>query len=169
MQNAKDTFYEVLRNRLSERNPERTVTVRGVTRAAILVDENEAQNVPVLADCFHLRWLDAEIDDSSDWLRTVLRCEVFYETAGSSFNGGLDRGRALAAMDAELLGALELPPQNAPKWDYSALGTGGSARRMGTTIWWSVESVGEVKANRNRLGRSVIASVMSIAEPGEGA
>ncbi len=43
MQNAKDSFYEVLRARLSALNPERTVAVRGVTRPGVLVDENELQ------------------------------------------------------------------------------------------------------------------------------
>jgi hypothetical protein len=33
VQNAKDTFYEVLRNRLVAFNPERTIVLRGVVRS----------------------------------------------------------------------------------------------------------------------------------------
>ena len=41
MQNAKDTFYEVLRSRLVALNPERTIVLRGVMRPGVLVEENE--------------------------------------------------------------------------------------------------------------------------------
>ena len=41
MQNAKDTFYELLRGRLAALNPDRTVVVRGVVRPGVLVEENE--------------------------------------------------------------------------------------------------------------------------------
>ena len=55
MQNAKDTFYELLRERLAVLNPERTIVVRGVSRPGVLVDENELQASAALPDCFHLR------------------------------------------------------------------------------------------------------------------
>lgn len=40
-QNAKDTFYVTLRDRLAARNADRTVVVRGATRPAVVVEENE--------------------------------------------------------------------------------------------------------------------------------
>ena len=41
MQNAKDTFYVTLRDRLAAVNPARTMVLRGVTRPGVLVEENE--------------------------------------------------------------------------------------------------------------------------------
>jgi hypothetical protein len=41
MQNARDTFYVRLRDRLAAVNPARTMVLRGVTRPGVLVEENE--------------------------------------------------------------------------------------------------------------------------------
>ena len=41
MQNAQNTFYITLRNRLVALNPNRTIYLRGVTRPGILVESNE--------------------------------------------------------------------------------------------------------------------------------
>ena len=72
MQNAKDTFYELLRGRLAALNPERTAVVRGLTRPGVLVDENELQASAALPDCFHLQWV-SEVEDAQAALSLVTR------------------------------------------------------------------------------------------------
>ena len=167
MQNAKDSFYEVLRGRLAELAPERTLVIRGVTRPALMVDENETQSVAELPECFHLRWLGVEVNTDGPLPRVALQCELCYETAGSAWNGGMDRGRVLAAMDADLVSALTASPQNAPKVDYSGLASGGSSRVLNTRIWWGEPVLGEIKINHERIGRSVTTTLMSFLEQGE--
>ena len=97
----------------------------------------------------------------------TLDCEVFYATAGSAINGGLDRGRSLAAMDGELLAAVRQCPQNIVKSNYSALTNGGSAAPMETRVWWGDVVFGPVKADRDRLVRTATVAVMSYEEAGE--
>ena len=72
VQNAKDTFYEVMRSRVVALNPERTIVLRGVVRPGVLVEENELLSAVVLPDCFRLRWSVAQVDaDGSDALGDV--------------------------------------------------------------------------------------------------
>jgi hypothetical protein len=167
MQNAKDSFYRLLRDRLAGLNPERTVVVRGVTRPGVLVDENETENVSVLPDCFHLHWTKAVVDDGGLWPLVSLTCEVNYATAGTSMNGGLDRGRCLGAMDAELLAAIRQCPQNVQKTDYSALATDGEAAAMATRVWWSDVTFEGVQRKADQLARTATLQVMSFQEAGE--
>ncbi len=167
MQNAKDSFYEVLRGRLATLNPERTVVVRGVTRPGLVVDENETESVAPLTDCFHLRWVGLSIADEGMMPLVSLRCELSYATAGTPLNGGLDRGRCLAAMDGELLSAVRQFPQNTAKNDYSALANGGAVAAMGTRVWWSKAAFGPTKLEADRLTRIVTVEVMSFQEAGE--
>ena len=61
MQNAKDTFYEVLRSRLAALNASRTVVVRNITRPGVMVEENELSSEQVRGDCFRLRWTGMEV------------------------------------------------------------------------------------------------------------
>ncbi len=167
MQNAKDSFYEVLRDRISALNPERTIAVRGVMRPGVLVDENETQSVALLADCFHLRWQAVVVDGENALPMVRLSCEISYATAGSKLNSGLDRGRCLAAMDAELLLAATKYPKNAPKSDYTALVNGGAATPSGTRIWWSDPSFAEARVDKDRVVRKATIDVMSWQEAGE--
>ena len=167
MQNAKDTFYEILRGRLTGVNPERTVAVRGVTRPGLLVDENELPLVAALPDCFHLQWGETVADAQGGLPTVTLTCAIGYATAGSGMNGGMDRGRALAAMDGELLAAVGQCPRSALKNDYSALASGGSACAMSTRVWWSDVAFGTVKVNGDRLTRVATVEVMSYQEQGE--
>lgn len=164
MQNAKDTFYEVLRSRIAAANPERTIVLRGVTRPGVLVEENELVTTVTTPDCFRLRWLDAIVDAANALPVATMTCEVMYETAGST---GLDRGRALAAMDAELVGALNSAPQNATKQDYEALATGGSATAMSTNIWWGDVALGPLVVKADRIARTAKVTVMDCEEAGE--
>lgn len=167
MQNAKDSFYEELRERLAALNPERTVSVRGVSRPGLLVDENETQSIAGLPDCFHLMWTDAKVAQEGALPLLALTCEVRYATAGSAMNGGLDRGRCLAAMDAELMSSLQQLPMSAPKTNYSALAHGGQAVTMATRIWWSDVNFGPQEAKGDRLMRVATVQIMSLQERGE--
>lgn len=167
MQNAKDTFYELLRERLATINPVRTIVVRGVTRPGVLVDENEMQASAALPDCFHLQWTAETIDDQGAMPLAAMSCQVVYATAGASMNAGLDRGRALAAMDAELLTAVRQEPWNAPKKSYSGVASGGSATLLSTRVWWSEVSFSSAKVDRDRMTRTATIVVMSYEEKGE--
>lgn len=167
MQNAKDSFYETLRGRLAALNPERTMVVRGITRPGLAVDENETESVAALPDCFHMRWSDTSVSASGALPLVSLTCEIEYGTAGSAMNGGLDRGRALAAMDAELLSAVLQSPQNAAKYDYSGLAHNGAVSTMNTRVWWSGITFGAIKAEADRIGRAATLHVMSFQEEGE--
>ena len=164
MQNAKDTFYEVLRGRLAALNPGRTVVVRGVTRPGVVVVENELESAHAPVDCFVLRWTEATWEAGAALPLATMGCEIGYATAGTTALGGMDRGRALAAMDAELLTALTEEPQNAAKVDYTG---GGSGVPTGTRIWWGAPACGEAKATGERMQRSVRVAVMSFQEAGE--
>ena len=167
MQNAKDTFYELLRSRIAAANPERTIVLRGVTRPGVLVEENELTSTVTIPDCFRLRWVDASVDSANAMPVATLTCEVLYETAGTAGNAGLDRGRLLTAMDAELAAALNSAPQTAIKQSYTALATGGSATAMGTNIWWSDVVLGPLVVKADRIARTAKVTVMSCEEAGE--
>ena len=167
MQNAKDTFYEVLRGRLAISNPERTVAIRGVTRPGLVVDENEAMASAPLPDVFHLRWSGCVVDTHGRMPLVTSSVDVFYTTAGSSLAGGLDRGRALAAMDGELLAAIGQCPQSAVKNAYAALANGGAALPMATRVWWGDPVFGAVEIEHDRITRTATVAVMSYEEAGE--
>jgi hypothetical protein len=167
VQNAKDTFYEMLRGRLAVLNPERTVNVRGVTRPAVMVEENELATVFTLSDCFRLRWQEESVDADGAMPLVTMQCVIEYETAGTAVSAGMDRGRLLAAMDGELLAALSTQPQHTLKYNYSPLVVGKPAIAMNTEIWWSEPTFGSVEAKRNRITRAAAVSVMSYQEGGE--
>jgi hypothetical protein len=167
VQNAKDTFYEVLRTRIAAANPERTIVLRGVTRPGVLVEENELVTTVTTPDCFRLRWLDASVDALNALPIAAMTCEVLYETAGIPGSGGMDRGRLLSAMDAELVSAVSSAPQRTVKQDYAALANGGSATAMNTNIWWSDVVLGPVAVKADRVARTAKVVVMSCEEAGE--
>ena len=79
MQNAKDTFYMTLRDRLAAVNPARTMVVRGVTRPGSLVEENELVSADQPVDAFCLRWTGC------GWIRGSrchwCRCSARFGTA----------------------------------------------------------------------------------------
>jgi hypothetical protein len=167
VQNAKDTFYEVLRGRLAAINPERTIVLRGVVRPGVLVEENELVSTAALSDCFRLRWTQATADSNGAFATISLECEIVYETAGNAFNGGMDRGRALAAMDAELQAAVNAAPQSAPKSNYAGLAYGTAAVPMSTSIWWGPLVFGKTQINDDRIARTATVVVNSFQEAGE--
>jgi hypothetical protein len=167
VQNAKDTFYEVLRGRLAVLNPERTIVLRGVVRPGVLVEENELLTAVALPDCFRLRWSTSAADANGILPTIAMQCFVDYETAGTAINGGMDRGRALAAMDAELQAAVDPLPRTSPKMDYAPLANGKAATPMTTSVWWSEVAFGETVIKDDRLARTATINVMSYQEAGE--
>ena len=67
MQNAKDTFYVTLRDRLAAVNPARTMLVRGVIRPGLLVEENELASAYGSGGC-----VSTAVDGASAWMRRAL-------------------------------------------------------------------------------------------------
>jgi hypothetical protein len=164
MQRAKDTFYIAFRDRIAALNPARTVLVRGIVRPAVLVEENElAVDFPPL-NTFRLRWTMLEIDAQGSLPLAKMRCEIRYATAGNSGNGGMDRGRMMAVMDAELEAALRQPPQRALKTDYAA--TAGP-QPEGTNVFWGDAQFDALVVNGEQLERTAMVDVYSYQEAGE--
>jgi hypothetical protein len=161
MQNAKDSFYMALRNRLTVVNPERTIMLRGAVRPGILVEEAEAPFTQLPTDVFVLRWagLGADVDLASTLVAE--ECEILYQTCGSQSFGGLDRGRALSQMDEELVAMLQ--PFWTPKLNYSAT----PPAALLTNVFWDEPVFTPCVTQRDRIGRSAKAMVYSYQEPGE--
>src|SRR5580692_4686632 len=107
MQNAKDSFYMALRGRLIAINPERTILLRGAVRPGILVEEAEAPFSQLPNDVFVLRWTGLATDLDLASAMAAEQCEITYQTCGTQSFGGLDRGRALSAMDEELMAMIQ--------------------------------------------------------------
>jgi hypothetical protein len=160
LQQTKDTFYATLRDRIAAGNPARTVVVRGVLRPGVLVVENELPGAAVdgiaPAEAFCLRWTGLKIDTQNAGALATLTCEVRYSSDGSARAAGLDRGRALAAMDAELASALATPPQNAAAMAVAEIGVGGSSSSTptGTNIFWSEPAFAPTVMRGERLERT---------------
>jgi hypothetical protein len=167
VQNAKDTFYEMLRGRLAALNPERTIVVRGITRPSVLVEENEFATAVHPSDCFRLQWSETAIDANGAMPLVTMQCAIDYETAGTTSSGGMDRGRALASMDAELSAALTAVPQTTLKNNYAGLSTGQPAVALKTRIWWGEPQFGKVEVKENRIARTATLAVMSYEEEDE--
>jgi hypothetical protein len=167
VQSAKDTFYEMLRSRVSTGNPDRTVVVRGVTRPGVVVVENELVSAAALVDCFRLSWSETKVDARGTLPMVAMTCEVAYETAGSAANAGMDRGRMLAAMDGELLAALRVESRRVLNTNYSGLAFGKAAVAKNTNVWWGDVVFGDVVVEAERLKRTATVPVMSYEEAGE--
>jgi len=161
MENAKDTFYVTLRNRLATVNPNRTMVVRAVTRPGILVEEAEVPVAQLPLDVFVLRWTKLATETELPSILAQLTCEIHYATAGTQANGGLDRGRALEEMDDELLQML--CPSSTPKVNY----TQSPAAQTGTCIFWSQAVFAAAAITRERLGRMATVNVFAFQEAGE--
>lgn len=161
MQNAKDTFYITLRDRLAMVNPERTMTLRGIVRPGILVEEAEAPAAQLPLDAFVLRWTKLMVDAQIPSTLAGMTCEIHYATSGTRDNMGLDRGRALEAMDHELLRMLS--PESVPKMNY----TQSPAAQMGTNIFWTQPLFAPEATTRERIGRVATVEVFAFEEQGE--
>ncbi|HEX4283786.1 MAG TPA: hypothetical protein VHZ28_01755 [Terracidiphilus sp.] len=161
MQNAKDSFYAELRARLAAINPNRTILLRGTTRPGLLVEEAEAPFSQLPKDVFVLRWLGTEVNSDLPAAMIAADCEFIYQTCGSQIFAGLDRGRALSAMDEELVSMTQ--PLTAAKSNYSVQ----PPQSLLTNIFWEQPAFGPMTAEHDQLGRSVKVTVYSYQEQGE--
>ena len=163
MQNAKDTFYTTLQSRLAALNPSRTMVTRGVVRPATLVDENELPTALIPMDTFRLQWTKLQVNSASPLPWIAMECSIQYATDGTPGKGGMDRGRALSAMDAELASALAAEPHTIPKMNY----TGTAPITMATNIFWSDPIFGATSTLAERLARTTTVQVFAYQEAGE--
>jgi hypothetical protein len=161
MQNAKDSFYGALRTRLAALNPARTVLLRGAERPGILVEEAEAPFSQLPGDVFVLRWLGLGADEELSAAMAAEECEILYQTCGTQAFGGLDRGRLLSRMDAEILALLQ--PFGTQKLNYTVQ----PAATMLTKVFWDEPVFTPVVTQRDRLSRSVRVMIYSYQEQGE--
>ena len=161
MQNAQNTFYITLRNRLAALNPNRTMYLRGITRPGMLVESNEMVTAQPPSDVFVLRWLGLHCDPYLPSVLLQMECEIEYLTEGTTANIGMDRGTLLTEMDAELISLLQ--PGCAQKMSYAQ----APATPMETKIFWTEATFKTVDAERDRLSRTATISVFSYEEPGE--
>ena len=148
VQAMKDTFYAVLRARIAAGNAERTVVVRGAVRPGVVVVENEVPGAGTdgisPADAFCVRWTGLRVAPGGAGQLVTATCELRYATDGeyrsAAADGvsGMDRGRALAAMDAELARALDIEPRNAARVAASEVDGGGATvlTASGTRVFW---------------------------------
>jgi hypothetical protein len=161
MQYAKDSFYIALRDRLAALNPGRTVVVGGLIRPAVLVDENEpANSAPPLPNAFHLTWGNPEFVKGAESARRPLMkidCRIFYR-AGGAQPAAVDRGRALAALDSELL-RLVSPPRT-PKCDC----THTPPVSLGSTVFWGLPEFGALESAPDELKRTTRLTVFFFSE-----
>jgi len=151
MQNAKDSFYIALRDRLAALNPARTVVVEGVMRPAVLVAENEPATMAApLPNAFYLHWGAAQVVAGTESARRPLlkiECGIAYRAPGVQAGAG-DRGRALAALDCELL-RLCAPPRT-PKCDYAHT----PVAALGSSVFWGEPEFGAAESVHDELRRS---------------
>ena len=161
MQNAKDSFYMALRNRLAAFNPERTIMLRGAMRPGILVEEAEAPFNQLPTDVFVLRWLGMGVEVDLGSTMAAEECEILYQTCGCQTFGGLDRGRALSEMNEELVAILQ--PFWTPKLSYTAT----PPAALLTQVFWDEPIFTPSVTQRDRVSRSAKVMVYSYQEPGE--
>jgi len=158
MQNAKDTFYVTLRDRLVKLNPERTILLRGVTRPAILVEENELSTDDTSAGMFVLRWRGLSHNVQASAGLDSACCEIRYAVADNSM---VHRGRVLNAMDAELLAVLT------PAWTLKQTFTLSSAVNLRTRIFWSAPIFEALATSDGVLERTAKVDVFAYREASE--
>jgi hypothetical protein len=162
MQPTKDSFYVTLRDRLAASDPQRTMTLNGVTRPAILVLENEAPAAASTPGAFCLRWGSARPAQTSTSPLLAMECTVSYRSSGTLANSEFDRGRELGSMDADLLTICA--PRCAAKCDYS----GGSAAPLGSMLFWTRPLLAAAKeADGQFVGREASITVYFYPEGSE--
>lgn len=167
MQNAKDTFYIMLQSRLATLNPSRTMVMRGIVRPGTLVDENELPTAFVPMDAFRLQWTRLQVNTASPLPWIAMECAIQYATDGTAGSGGMDRGRALAAMDAEIASALAAEPHTVPKMNYASATAGIAPTAMATNVFWADPVFGTASAVGERLERTATVQVFAYQEAGE--
>jgi len=154
MQNAKDTFYLALRDRLATRSPTRTYIVRGQTRPAVIVEENELPTVEIPEGVYRLRWTKRSSDPQQPLVLDTTLCEIRYRAAAHA----LDRGREIDAMDLDLDAILQ--PRSIAKRSFSATG----AVTLETNIFWQETEARTTTKDGDRLA---IVAVSAYREEGD--
>jgi hypothetical protein len=150
MQFAKDSIYIALRDRLAALNPGRTITLDGVTRPAVVVEENlPLRAAPALPSAFYLQFGGVrKVRLYEKAPRPLLAQEVgiTYSASGTG-EAGLDQGRELGALDAELLQICS-PPSTA-KYDY----TQTPPAPLGSTVIWDAPQLEQPQFSQGGLSR----------------
>jgi len=135
MQAAKDSFYMALRTRLAALNPARTTVVDGVAVPGILVRENmEPRFNEAMPGVFYLDFGEVLIAESTRRM-LGMDCGIWYASEGSG-GSGVDRGRALAEMDRELL--MICDPPHTEIVDYTQTPSGD----LGAGVFWTMPELG---------------------------
>jgi hypothetical protein len=158
MENARNTFYLALRDQLAVVNPLRVMVLRGVQRPGILVEENESAVAIALPDIFVLRWTDCTLDEQHALPLAGQVCEIHYWTEGTSTNGGLDRGRFMSQMDADL--SQMLGPRSAVKQNFAVT----PPVALATNVFWTDATFSPVVTTKNRLSRVAKLTLYSYEE-----
>jgi hypothetical protein len=160
VQANKDTFYATLQSRIAALNPARTIVLRGVLRPGVLAPENELPGAAVdgisPAESFCIRWTGLKVDAQSARPLLTLGCEIRYASDGTQGNASMDRGRTLAAMDAELATALTTWPLNATAEAIAEIAGGGASTTtpLASNIFWSEATFAPLVARGERLERT---------------
>jgi hypothetical protein len=161
MQNAKDTFYLTLRDRLAALNAARTVQVRGALRPAVVVAENELEQAEAaLIEAFVLTWKATSVDSTEPMGLCAAVCEIDYATRGTPELSGLDRGRVLDAMDRELRSILQPSAVVKQRFDVSP------AVAMATQIFWSAPAFSAAAIDTDRIRRTATVTLFALQEAG---
>ena len=163
MQQARNTFYVTLRDRLAALNAQRTVVVRGLSRPGLLVLENELVSAQEIPDVFCLRWTGLRVHAQQAPAMAMMQCEIRYATEGTAEAGGMDRGTALSVMDAELLGVLTAEPTHVAKTNYGVT----PAVALGTDVFWGEPVFQAAVVNEERLSRTATVEVWGYLEAGD--
>ena len=147
MQAAKDSFYMALRARLAALDPARTMVIDGVTVPGIVVRENmEPRFNEAQTGVFYVDWGEVLIAESSRPMLGI-ECSIWYASEGSG-GSGVDRGRMLAEMDAELLSICD--PPHTEMLDYSQ----NPSADLGSGIFWTVPELGKIRGIRRSQSSS---------------
>lgn len=166
MQNAKDTFYVTLRNRLAAASPESVCVVRGVARPAILVEENELELSEVVSGAFRLRWTKRSSDHAENAVLDTALCEIRYGAADAASPYAMGRGRELSAIEV-LLDAI-LCPGFGLKQSYSEASGMSAGTAMGnpcgTNVFWREA---EPRVTNKDGSRMAVVAVMAYREGGD--
>jgi len=156
MQFAKDSFFVALSERLGLLNPQRTVSIGGSTRPAVVVTENEMPTAALAPErVFMISWGPAKMckDFTTSAVSLIeLECSISYGTSGSS-EDGMDRGRLLTTLDSELL-QICTPPFT-EKRDY----TGADHAPRGGNIFWTAPEIENRKVTTG--GQSISRNIMT--------
>ena len=118
---------------------------------------------------FCLHWAGLSVDAQGALPLATMSCQIQYATDGDAGNGGMDRGRLLAAMDGELVAAVSAAPQSVAKVNYvgAAGGSGVAPVTLGTNVFWGDAAFGPVVVEDERLERTATVTVWCYQEAGE--